>query len=88
MKIVNNVKITRYETECFWIDIIETEDMFEAWLTGKDYGVSNLMFGCPKEQSNGHNISADGFMELVENNLDDYIYSYYREYDNGWGDED
>ena len=43
-----NTTITRFEEGDFWIDIIDCGDTWEAWLTRKDYGVSDLMFGCSK----------------------------------------
>ena len=78
MKKVDNINITRLETECFYIDIVENKDshLFEAWLQGKDYGVSTLMFGYYAKDF-------DGFCEIVEENLSDYIYDYYREYCDG-----
>ena len=72
-------KITRYldyhdkMDSWVWIDIIECGDYFEAWLTPHDYGVSELMFGCSKKQSNGHDVDYDGFVEMVEANLEDYV---------------
>lgn len=81
----DGVSVTRYETECFYVDIIETVSEFEAWLTEKHCGVSDLMFGCPKEQSHG-TLSLEHFLHMVEENLDDYIYEYYADHDNGWRD--
>lgn len=75
-------KITRYETESFFIDIVDDGNSFEAWLTEKGVGVSNLMFGIPKKQPT-ETIDFCRFLEIVEDNLDDYIYDYYRrEYTN------
>ena len=57
----------------YWIDIIEYADSLEAWLTPHNYGESHLMFGCPKKQENGHDVDYDGFLEMVEKNLNEYI---------------
>lgn len=65
-----NVKITRYESNDLWVDVIETEDNFEAWTTLKDYGVSNLLFGMPKYQPVNEDVDYDSFVEIVAANLD------------------
>lgn len=85
MKKMDNISITRFETECFYIDIIDKGDLFEAWLSGKGYGVSELMFGVFKEQPT---VEIDSFLEMVDGSLDDYEYDYYRKHDMGWDDED
>ena len=83
MKKMDNVSITRFETECFYIDIIDNGDKFEAWLTYKTDGVSNLMFGMYKDNE----IDFDLFCEIVEANLDEYRYEYYRS-ESGLDDEE
>lgn len=87
MKKSENISITRYETECFYVFITETEAEFEAWLTEKTMGVSNLMFGCPKYQPSFGTLTLDTFLGYVEESLDDYIDAYYAEHVNGWRDE-
>ena len=42
-----DVKITRFEVGEFNIDIVESADAYEAWLSHKDYGISSLIFGLP-----------------------------------------
>lgn len=89
MKKVENVQITRFETECFFIDIVEDEANFEAWLQEKQYGISSLMYGVPKHQvvrNETIDVDFDFFCEMIESDLDDYIYEYYAEYYNGWRD--
>lgn len=67
-----NQKITRYQYESeyglYYVDIIETEDTYEAWITGERSGLSSLMFGVPKEQN-----QRKEFMNIVEALLDEYI---------------
>ena len=58
------IKTTRYESGKFWVDIIETRTMYEAWLTRKCYGISTLMFGYFKKD-----MDFDTFVEVVEANL-------------------
>ena len=71
-----NIKTTRYidynHGKGLWVDVVDLGNEFEAWLTPIEYGVSRLMFGSPKEQSNGEHIDYDKFMELVNDNLEDY----------------
>jgi hypothetical protein len=68
-----NINVTRYidygDGYGRWIDIIEFDDEFEAWITCIQDGISDLMFGAPKEQSNGEVMDYDGFVEMVEANL-------------------
>ena len=71
------IKTTRYcdcsyDTEV-WIDIIEFDDMFEAWLTVKEYGISELMFGAPKEQKNFGVLTHENFVAMVQENLCEYV---------------
>lgn len=67
-----NQKITRYEYESvyglYYVDIIETETEYEAWITGERSGLSSLMFGLLKEQN-----ARKEFMSIVEVLLDEYI---------------
>lgn len=62
-----DIKITRYKDGEFYIDIVELESTYEAWLSHNSYGISDLMFGVPKTQQSLHE-----FVELVEINLVDY----------------
>ena len=75
---ITNTKITRYERGYFYIDIIETGDEYEAWLTQKEYGFSLLMFGCPKEQQ-----CYEDFCVMVDDNAGTYMrdYLYYAKHD-------
>lgn len=85
---LTDTQITRYETGCFFIDIVDDGKTFEAWLTEKGTGASTLMFGLPKEQPT-ERIDFDCFLEIVEGNLDEYRYEYYRrEYTNFAEDDD
>ena len=53
------------------VEIIDDKSMREAWLYHVDYGIKSLMFGIDvNEQSNGE------FLELVKDNLLDYIADY------------
>jgi hypothetical protein len=88
---VTNVSIKRFETENFFIDIVEDEATFEAWLQEKHEGVASLMFGTPKEQyikGKVFRTDLDLFCKVVEEDLDDYIYDYYRKYFDGCDDDD
>lgn len=75
-----NQKITRYEHGDYYIDIVENEDSFEAWITGKKYGTSELMYGSLKKQPRCiyGDTTRPIFLEMVENSLhfDNYIEDY------------
>ena len=71
-----SAKFTQFKRDGFLILIVETDDMFEAWIRHASYGVSDLMFGCPKQQS----FRYDDFVELVFANADEYIDIYKDEY--------
>lgn len=70
-----DIKITRFEDGDFWVDIVENVNDFEAWLTRKDCGVADLMFGAPKQQID-RVWDFDRFCELVEGNLEEYEANY------------
>lgn len=74
-------KITRYEfvngndIGDFYIDIIDKEEWYEAWLVGRKYGVESMMFGgCKKSMTKKE------FIRTVEANLDYEIALYIDEY--------
>ena len=57
------------------IDLID-EDVYEAWLSHKDYGVKSLMFGLLKKD-----VSYEEMLGIVEENLDEYIGLYIFDYE-------
>ena len=65
MKRIDSLKTTTYEDGDFLIDIVETADVYEAWLYRKDYGVKDLMFGMLKKD-----YSEDRFLNFVIVNLE------------------
>ena len=70
-----NTKIIRFEYDDFWVDVVEHEDYYEAWLTKKGYGISDMMFGELKEYGDlNHALS------LFEANIEEYIEGYIDEY--------
>ena len=82
MKKLENITFTRYEDEEFFIDIHEKPDMYEAWLTRKNYGVSSLMFGVPKVQPVDNSVmTPEEFLDMVERNLEEYEAYYDEEYE-------
>lgn len=60
----------RYNGTSYWITVIETATEFEAWIQKSDEGIAALMFGIPKHQANGETMTYDGFIELIDGNLD------------------
>jgi hypothetical protein len=69
-------KITRFIDSDEWtVDIIETEEWFEAWLGNINYGIKEFMFGLSKET-----YTAEQFLETVVLNLNKYEDDYVDEY--------
>lgn len=66
-----DIRITRYVYGDYNIDIIENPEHYEAWLSHKHYGISELMFGLTKKD-----VNEELFLEIVENNLGESIYEY------------
>ena len=60
----------------YMVDIVTDRASFEAWLYKKDYCAKMFLWGCPKDQQ-----SYFEFMELVEENVPDYIADYQREFE-------
>lgn len=68
-------KITRYIVGEYYVDFVEKDDMWEAWLQHKSYGISELMFGLPKEQTPK---KMDALF-IVCNNLPEYMKQYWKD---------
>ena len=64
---------------CYYIDILDDEENYESWITREGYGVSSIMFGCPKQQRDGI-LTFDDFRSMVIDNLPEYIESYEEDY--------
>lgn len=54
----------------YWVTIINTPLEYEAWVQKEDEGIAALMFGIPKHQPTGLDLTYEGFIELVEGNLE------------------
>lgn len=76
------IRMARYEDGNFWVDVIETKDPVgvEAWLTHKNYDVSEFMFSLYADQPNGEHYSYDGLISIIEANLPKYEASYLKEW--------
>lgn len=61
-------KVDVYEHGDYIVAVWHDEKNVEAYLTGKDRGDLELMFGAPMDQQ-----TLDEFLELIEGNLDAYI---------------
>ena len=78
---VGSITVTRYwvyddlSRGEYHIDIMDFGDYYEAWLKGACSGISELMFGCPKDQSYGE-LTFDDFVAMVQDNYEDYIKTY------------
>ena len=73
-----DTKITRYEHGNFYVDIVETENGIEAWLTYMNYGVSDMMFGLIWEQKD-HTYTEEELLAIVDANLIDYEIMYMKD---------
>ena len=73
MKEIKEIKTRTYSVE-HYIDIVETEDMYEAWLYSPGYGIKMFMIGCPKKQQ-----SYETFLEYVENEIGTDLELYYED---------
>lgn len=72
MRKVDNIKTETYQfNESFFVDIVFLNDGYDAYLYHINYGIKELMFGCPNSIH-----TPDEFIQIVENNITDYIYSY------------
>ena len=75
MKQTDRISTTTYEHGEFLVDIVTTEDSYEAWICRKNYGMKALFFGVFKKQN-----TLDKFLELVKANLDVAEAGYDEEY--------
>lgn len=73
-------KTTTYNPEGDWyIDVIETDDMFEAWIYLGSYGIKSLMWGSPKQQEYG-TVTRKDFLDMVKTNFISYANGYIEEF--------
>lgn len=72
-------KITRYIDGDFIIEIVESENEFEAWIGHRNYGVFAEMFAVPKEQLE-NTITQEEFRDMVVADLDRHKSIYQEEY--------
>lgn len=77
MKKVKEIKITTYNLENDWyVDIVETEYKFGAWLYQEPNGIKTFMWGEPKIRPNGINSTLKSFIEEVSLLWKEYTESY------------
>ena len=77
---LTDTKITRFEDDGFLVDIVETPELYEAWISHKSYGVSSHMFGIPKKNPTLPDMTFELFMSMVTVHLDMHKYFYAEEY--------
>ena len=70
-----DTKITCFTDGDWFIDIVEDEEIHEAWLQHKDYGIAALMFGMMKKDK-----SFEEFCETVKMDLENQKDFYRDEY--------
>lgn len=60
----------------FYVDIVDSGDLYEAWFYKDGIGVKEYMFGVSKKQT-----SYDDFVRTVKLNCEDYFENYTEEHD-------
>lgn len=70
---VKSIECYAFDTE-HYIDIIEKDETYEAWLYKRDHGFKTLMFGVPIPQQ-----SKEEFIQIVTANVLQYIPMFYEE---------
>jgi hypothetical protein len=64
-----------------WVDIMDSGDMFEAWLYRKNMGVKDYMFGIQKVNCGGEAYyDLDDFIDIVCGNVAEHLEFYDEQY--------
>lgn len=70
-----NIKTRTYEYDSnFYVDIVENDTMYEAYIYDPIYTFKKFMFGVPKNQSN-----YEDFLDVVFNDVDNYTEYYFED---------
>ena len=69
--------IKKFEYGDYLVYIKECSSHYESYLQHKEYGVLQLMWGIDKAK----NITLEEYIEIVNNNLEEYIESYKKDYE-------
>ena len=70
------ISITGSGQKGYIVEIIEVDDVYEAWISHEDYGAKSLMFGLLKKD-----VSYENALVIVEGNLKTYIDIYKDEFE-------
>ena len=70
---VRSIEVYAFDNE-HYIDIVEDDETYEAWLYRRDYGFKTMMFGFPITQQ-----SKEAFIDIVAMNVNEYLPMYYKE---------
>lgn len=66
------IKTTTYSyTKEYLVDVVETDEDYEAYIYTAENVFKLLMFGCPKEQQ-----TKSEFLDVVDANMDEFITEY------------
>ncbi len=69
---LTNIKTRTYEYDSnYYVDIVERNDWYEAYIYDSNIGFKSFMFGMLKSE-----ISYESFLDAVLDNIDEYIESY------------
>lgn len=71
---IKNKTITYSYVKEFCVDIVETDEMYDAWIYEKNTGIKSYMFGITKDD-----YDYDEAKKLIEKNVNQYIPIYLQE---------
>lgn len=69
---MSNDKITRYNVGEFYLDVVEKENMWEAWLQHSSYRISAMVFRLPNKGQ-----KQEGILNLIHEGIQDYKRTYW-----------
>lgn len=77
-EITQKIKLLKINMPCrtYNVEIIDNGEETEFWLYNQRYGVKSLMFGLCET-----NMENDKILEIIDNNIVDYIKSYQEDYE-------
>ena len=77
-EITQKIKLLKIDMphRTYHVEVIENGTETEFWLYNPSYGIKSLMFGMTET-----NMTNDRILEVIDNNIIDYIKSYQEDYE-------
>ena len=69
-----NISIITYKYNDIMVELVETDETYEVWIYGQDQSYKSYVYGIPVDDRSLSDFR--GFLELVEQNIDEYIINY------------